>query len=67
MQRKIVLFLAALAMCVFTLAICISASDVSSDYTKAGIAKEFMSCGEITYSSITWTEGQTVDQIVGLN
>jgi hypothetical protein len=34
---------------------------------KAGIAKEFMSYGEITYSSITWTEGQTVDQIVGLN
>ena len=34
---------------------------------KAGIAKEFMSYGEITYSSITWTEGQAVDQIVGLN
>ena len=34
---------------------------------KAGLAKEFMSYGEITYSSITWTEGQTVDQISGLN
>ena len=34
---------------------------------KAGKAKEFMSYGEITYSSITWTEGQTVDQIQGLN
>ena len=34
---------------------------------KAGKAKEFMSYGEITYSSITWTEGQAVDQIVGLN
>lgn len=34
---------------------------------KAGIAKEFLSYGEITYSSITWTEGQTVDQIQGLN
>ena len=33
---------------------------------KAGIAKEFSSYGEITYS-ITWTEGQTVDQIEGLN
>lgn len=34
---------------------------------KAGKAKEFMSNGEITYSRITWTEGQTVDQIAGLN
>ena len=34
---------------------------------KAGIAREFLSYGEITYSSITWTEGQTVDQIAGLN
>lgn len=32
---------------------------------KAGKAKEFMSYGEIVYS-ITWTEGQTVDQIEGL-
>lgn len=34
---------------------------------KGGVAKEFMSYGEITYSSITWTEGQTVDQILELN
>ncbi len=34
---------------------------------KAGMAREFLSYGEITYSSITWTEGQTVDQIEGLN
>ena len=34
---------------------------------KAGMAREFLSYGEITYSSITWTEGQTVDQIAGLN
>lgn len=34
---------------------------------KAGKAKEFMSYGEITYANITWTEGQTVDQIAGLN
>ena len=34
---------------------------------KAGIAREFMSYGEITYKNITWTEGQTVDQISGLN
>jgi len=34
---------------------------------KAGKAKEFLSYGEITYANITWTEGQTVDQIAGLN
>ena len=34
---------------------------------KAGIAREFLSYGEITYTGITWTEGQTVDQIAGLN
>ena len=34
---------------------------------KAGKAREFMSYGEITYSNITWTEGQTVSQIAGLN
>ena len=33
----------------------------------AGRAQEFLTYGEITYSSITWTEGQTVDQIAGLN
>ncbi|MBO5287400.1 MAG: leucine-rich repeat domain-containing protein [Clostridia bacterium] len=27
---------------------------------KAGLAREFLSYGEITYSSVTWTEGQTV-------
>ncbi len=32
---------------------------------RAGKAKEFLSVGEITYQ-ITWTEGQTVDQIAGL-
>ena len=34
---------------------------------KAGKAKEFLSYGEITYSSITWTEGQDVTAIAGLN
>ena len=34
---------------------------------KAGKAKEFLSYGEITYKNITWTEGQTVTQIAGLN
>ena len=34
---------------------------------KAGKAKEFMSYGEITYSQITWTEGQSVNEIAGLN
>lgn len=34
---------------------------------KAGKAKEFMSYGEITYSGITWTEGQEVFAIAGLN
>ncbi len=34
---------------------------------RAGIAREFLSYGEITYTNITWTEGQTVDQIAGLN
>ena len=32
----------------------------------AGRAKEFLTYGEITYE-ITWTEGQTVDQIRGFN
>lgn len=34
---------------------------------KAGKAREFMSYGEITYSNITWTEGQLVTEIAGLN
>ena len=34
---------------------------------KAGKAKEFMSYGEITYAGITWTEGQEVADIAGLN
>ena len=34
---------------------------------KAGLAKEFMTYGEITYSSVTWTEGQVVSQISALN
>lgn len=34
---------------------------------KAGIAREFLTYGETTYQNITWTEGQTVDQIAGLN
>ena len=34
---------------------------------KAGYAREFMSYGEITYKSITWTEGQDVSTIAGLN
>ena len=34
---------------------------------KAGKAREFLSYGEITYKNITWTEGQTVSQIAGLN
>ena len=34
---------------------------------KAGKAKEFLSYGEIKYSSITWTEGQDVTAIAGLN
>lgn len=33
---------------------------------RAGKAREFLSVGEISYE-ITWTEGQTVDQITGLN
>lgn len=32
---------------------------------RAGMAKEFLSVGEITYQ-ITWTEGQTADQISGI-
>ena len=34
---------------------------------KAGKAKEYMSYGEYTYANITWTEGQTVAEIAGLN
>ena len=34
---------------------------------KAGIAREFLTYGEITYKNITWTEGQTVAEIAGLN
>lgn len=34
---------------------------------KAGEAKEFLSYGEITYQSITWTQGQDVSEISGLN
>lgn len=34
---------------------------------KAGKAKEYMSYGEYTYANITWTEGQTVSEIAGLN
>ena len=33
---------------------------------KAGKAQDFLSYGEVSYT-ITWTEGQTVDQIAGLN
>lgn len=33
---------------------------------KAGKAREFLTVGEISYQ-ITWTEGQTVNQIAGLN
>lgn len=33
---------------------------------RAGRAQEFLSVGEISYE-ITWTEGQTVDQISGIN
>lgn len=33
---------------------------------KAGRAKEFLTYGEITYD-ISWTEGKTAEQIVGLN
>ena len=33
---------------------------------RAGKAQEFLTVGEISYE-ITWTEGQTVDQISGLN
>ncbi len=34
---------------------------------KAGKAREFLTYGEITYSGITWTEGQDVSVIAGLN
>lgn len=34
---------------------------------RGGVAREFLTYGEMTYKNITWTEGQTVDQIVGLN
>lgn len=34
---------------------------------KAGIAREFLTYGEVTYQSITWTEGQMVAEISGLN
>ncbi len=34
---------------------------------KAGLAREFLTYGEITYSSVTWTEGQTVSDISALN
>lgn len=34
---------------------------------KAGKAREFLSYGEITYESVTWTEGQGVADIAGLN
>lgn len=37
-----------------------------SQLHKAGRAQEFLSYGEVSYT-ITWTEGQTVDQIAGLN
>ena len=33
---------------------------------KAGKAREFMSYGEITYKSVTWTEGQDASAIAGL-
>lgn len=34
---------------------------------RGGVAQEFMSYGEITYKSVTWTEGQTVGQFAGIN
>ncbi|MBQ7224977.1 MAG: hypothetical protein IJX02_00065 [Clostridia bacterium] len=34
---------------------------------KAGWAREFLTYGEITYAGITWTEGQDVATIAGLN
>ena len=34
---------------------------------KGGAAREFLTYGEITYKNITWTEGQTVADIAGLN
>ena len=34
---------------------------------KAGSAREFLTYGEVTYKNITWTEGQTVSEINGLN
>ena len=34
---------------------------------KAGLAREFLTYGEITYSNVTWTEGQTVSDISTLN
>lgn len=34
---------------------------------KAGKAREFMSYGEVTYKSVTWTEGQEVGQFAGIN
>ena len=34
---------------------------------EAGRAQEFLTYGEITYTNITWTEGQTVSEIAGLN
>ena len=34
---------------------------------RGGVAKEFMSYGEITYKNITWTEGQEVGQFAGIN
>ena len=34
---------------------------------KAGKAREFLTYGEITYKNITWTEGQQVSEIAGLN
>lgn len=33
----------------------------------AGRAQEFLTYGEITYTNVTWTEGQTVSEIAGLN
>jgi len=34
---------------------------------KAGLAREFLTYGEITYANVTWTQGQTVDQISAFN
>lgn len=34
---------------------------------KAGLAREFMSYGEITYTAITWTEGADASTLSGLN